>query len=187
LEGYGLGMQKLTDHLSPLVNKVTMKFDCENTYIQDMKEFNIDVTLNNKQTRALLRPATTVAKLTIHCVTPKSVDLWWSQQEKLPRDQFKEMPDYVLEHNEKTYYLRNNQDRYLRALVFDDKKQVIFNTTSLEINFFTDHDAKLSFENFGRNDKIITKLLASTGIVYAKVKLEKDTLGNYFYEIASSK
>ena len=110
--------------------------------------------MQNKMTRSLLRPKKTQAKVILHWVIPKSVDLWWAQSDKiLNREDYINMPDYVIDNNEKTYYLRNNQNRYMRALVFDKNKQIIFNTTSLVIDFTPDVQTKLEFEDFGRNDK----------------------------------
>lgn len=143
--------------------------------------------MQNKQTRSLLRPQKNIANIKLHCAIPKSVDLWWAQAEKALREEFQNMPEYVLEDNEKTYYLRNDQTKHLRALVFDQDKQLIINTTSLVIDFNTKQTEKLQFENFGRGDKVLAKFRKESGIVYANVKIDKDINGNSIYNVKNHK
>ena len=97
------------------------------------------------------------------------------------------MPEYVIENNEKTYYLRNDQSKYMRALVFDKNKQVIFNTTSLNIDFTADQPQKLEFESLHRNDKVMANFKKESGIVFAKVDISKDTFGNKIYGVNNKK
>ena len=97
------------------------------------------------------------------------------------------MPDYVIENNEKTYYLRNNQNRYLRSLVFDKNKLIIFNTTSLVIDFTTDVQPKLEYEDLSRNDKKMAKFKKESGIVFAHVDIKRDINGNKIYDVNNKK
>ena len=97
------------------------------------------------------------------------------------------MPEYVLENNEKTYYLRNDQTRPMRALVFDQNKHIIFNTSSLVIEFSADFPEKLEFEEYGRHDKNLGHFKKESGYVYAKVDIKKDIYGNTIYDVSNQK
>jgi nuclear pore complex protein Nup210 len=174
----GLDVQCLSEILPPLANRVTYQFTCENSGVKDVKEFNVAVSMENRVTRSLLRPQKNVAKISVHCAVPKSVDLWWAQADKLHKNSYKNLPEYVLENNEKTYYLRNDQSRFMRALVFDQDKQILFNTTSLNIDFSADVQNKLDFENYGRNDKVIAHFKKESGVVYAQVDVEESISNN---------
>jgi hypothetical protein len=184
---YGLAVKCLSEKLPPLANRVTYKFSCENSGIDDLKEYNIVSTMRNKMTRTLLRPKTTIASIKVHCTIPKYVDLWWAQNEKLQKEQFNNMPDFIMENSEKTYYLRNDQSKFMRALVFDKEKQLIFNTTSLVIKFSADQPQKLDFEDYGRNDKVIANFKKESGVVYAKVEVTADIFGNKIYDVSNTK
>jgi len=184
---YGLSTKCLSDNLPPLANRITYKFTCDNNNLQDMKEFEVSSIMQNKLTRSLLRPQRNVASLKVHCVIPKSVDLWWAQNDKLQKSMYKNMPEFVLENNEKTFYLRNNQSKYMKALVFDQDKQLIFNTTSLVINFSADHSTKLDYDQTLRNDKVVANFKKESGIVYAKVDIPKDIFGNKIYDVSNQK
>ena len=185
---YGIEVECLSSHPSPLANRITYKFTWLNTYLNDLKEYSISISMQNKLTRSLLRPKKTFAKVNLHWVIPKSVELWWAQNDKiLTRDEYVNMPDYVMENNEKTYFLRNNQNRYMRALVFDKNKLIIFNTTSLVIDFTADLTNKLEFEDFGRNDKKMAQFKKESGVVYAHVNIPKDINGNKIYDVSNKK
>ena len=186
-DGYGLTTKSLSDNLPPLANRVTYKFTCDNTGLSDLKKYDISILLQNKQTRSLLRPQKNVAQVHIHCAIPKSVELKWAQKEKALAGEYVNMPDYVMENNEVTYYLRNSQSRHMRALVFDQHKQLILNTTSLNIDFYTEETEKLSFTDFGRNDKQIAVFSDQKDIVYARVKIESDVNGNSIYDVNNYK
>ena len=128
-----------------------------------------------------------MAQIKLHCAVPKSVDLWWAQKEKALNNEYQNMPEYVIENNEKTYYLRNDQSKYLRALVFDQHKQIILNTTSLVIDFYTGEIEKLEYVNYGRNDKSIVQFNKESDVVYARVKIESDINGNSIYYVNNYK
>lgn len=183
----GLSVKCMNDNLPPLANRITYKFTCENKNIHDLKKYEISVVMQNKLTRSLLRPQKTVANVKVHCAVPKSVDLWWAQSDKYASETLQNMPEYVMENNQKTYYLRNDQKKHMRALVFDQDKHIIFNTSSLVIEFSADHPVKLEFESYGRNDKKIASIKKESGIVFAKVDVTKDTLGNKIYDVSNQK
>lgn len=186
-DDYGLGVQLLTDNLPPLANRVTYRFTCENRSVQDLKEYEIAVIMQNKATRSLLRPQRNVAKVRLHCAIPKSVSLWWAQSDRIQKEDYKNMPNYIIENNEKTYYLRNDQSKHMRALVFDKNKQVIFNTTSLVIDFSADLPEKVEFHPTERNEKTLAAFKKETGVVFARVDVKKDVFGNKIYDVFSTK
>lgn len=183
----GLQVKCLSDNLAPLANRVTYLFSCDNYRLTDLKEYEVSVIMENKQTRSLLRPKRNVAKIRIHCAMPKSVDLWWAQSETVQHEKYQNMPDFVLENNEKTYYLRNNQSKYMRALVFDNHKKMIFNTTSLDISFSSDHPEKLDFSKLPRNDKAIANFKKESGLVKAQVEIKRDIFDNIFHGVTNHK
>ena len=184
---HGLEVECLSNNLPAFANRITYKFDCENSDVQSLKQFEVSVIMQNKQTRSLLRPQKNSANISIHCAVPKSVDLWWAQSEDAHTDKFQRMPEFIMENDEKTYYLRNNQMKHMRALVFDQDKQIIFNTSSLVIDFSADFPKKLEFESKDKNDKALAHFSKESGYVYAKVNIPQDINGNPIYDVFNQK
>ena len=86
-------------------NHNTMYFDCDDYYESDS---SVTVTLQNVQTRNLLRPQRTTINLRVACVKPVKAKLFWAQKLSHRVDEFVEWPRSIIEDGLTTFQLANN-------------------------------------------------------------------------------